>query len=220
MQKIHSWFIPEYDTHYKEYLTSNSETEYQKKPRQHALEQVKRFRTAIDVGGNIGFWSRDLCERFQQVMIFEPDSSNAECLNLNLSGKDNYTLHTVGLGDITGTRTFYKSKTTSGGHTFVKEHARHHEFAQMSLQIRTLDSYNFTDIDFIKIDTQGGELAVLKGAVETLRENDCVVNVEVEQKNPDQVTRSKPIFKFMDSIGYHTLQRYKRDEVLFAKRKA
>ena len=153
-------------------------------------------------------------------MIFEPDSSNAECLNLNLSGKDNYTLHTVGLGDITGTRTFYKSKTTSGGHTFVKEHARHHEFAQMSLQIRTLDSYNFTDIDFIKIDTQGGELAVLKGAVETLRENDCVVNVEVEQKNPDQVTRSKPIFKFMDSIGYHTLQRYKRDEVLFAKRKA
>jgi len=220
MQKVHSWFIPEYDTHYKEYLTLNAETEYQRKPREHALEQVQQFRTAIDIGGNIGFWSKDLCERFQQVIIFEPDSSNVECLNLNLDGKDNYTLHTVGLGDIIGTRTFYKSKITSGGHTFVKEHARHHKFTQVSLQIHTLDSYNFTDVDFIKIDTQGSELAVLKGAVETLRENDCVVNVEVEQKNQEQVVRGRPIFEFMDSIGYHTLKRYKRDEVLFAKRKA
>jgi len=220
MQKVHSWFIPEYDTHYKEYLTSNAETEYQRKPREHALGQVKQFRTAIDIGGNIGFWSRDLCERFHNVIIFEPDSSNAECLTLNLEGKDNYTLHTVGLGDITGTRTFYKSKLTSGGHTFVKEHARHHEFTQVSLQIRTLDSYNLTNVDFIKIDTQGSELAVVKGAVETLRDNNCVVNVEVEQKNQTQVERARPIFEFMDSIGYHTLQRYKRDEVLFAKRKA
>ena len=220
MQKVHSWFIPEYDTHYKEYLTSNAETEYQRKPREHALRQVKQFRTAIDIGGNIGFWSRDLCERFHNVIIFEPDNSNAECLKLNLEGKDNYTLHTVGLGDITGTRTFYKSKLTSGGHTFVKEHARHHEFTQVSLQIHTLDSYNLTNVDFIKIDTQGSELAVLKGAVETLRNNKCVVNVEVEQKNQTQVKQAKPIFEFMDSVGYHTLQRYKRDEVLFAKRKA
>jgi hypothetical protein len=53
-----------------------------------------------------------------------------------------------------------------------------------------------------------------------LRNNNCVINVEVEQKNQTQVKQAKPIFEFMDSVGYHTLQRYKRDEVLFAKRKA
>lgn len=220
MQKVHSWFIPEYDTHFKNHLVSNNETEYQKRPREHALAQVKQFRTAIDIGGNIGFWSRDLCERFQNVIIFEPDISNTECLKLNLADKVNYTLHTVGLGDITGTRTFYKSKITSGGHTFVKDEAMHHEFEQTSLQIKTLDSYNLTDVDFIKIDTQGSELAVLKGAIETLRNNNCVINAEVEQKNQAQVERSRPIFELMDSLGYHTLKRYKRDEVLFAKRKA
>ena len=218
MQKVHSWFIPEYDTHYKEYLTSNAETEYQKKPRDHALEQVKRFRTAIDVGGNIGFWSRDLCRKFDNVVIFEPDQSNVDCLNMNLQEHNNYTLHKVGLGNITGNRTFYKSKVSSGGHTFIKEHANDNDVEQISLQIEPLDSYNFTDVDFIKIDTQGSELSVLQGAKETLMNNYCVINVEIEQKNSVQVKNSKPIFKFMQSIGYHTLKRYKRDEVLFAKR--
>jgi hypothetical protein len=74
-------------------------------------------------------------------------------------------------------------------------------------------------VDFIKIDTQGSELDILHGARQTLQTNDCVLNIEIEQKNPKQVELSKPIFEFMQSIGYRTLRRYKRDEVLFAKRK-
>lgn len=220
MQKVHSWSIPDYDTHFKEYLVSNNETEYQRKPRAHALEQVIKFRNAVDIGGNIGFWTRDLCKRFQHVVVFEPDESNTECLRNNLAEHSNYTLHQVGLGNSIGDKTFYKSKTTSGGHTFVEKHSQHHEVEHMTLQMRTLDSYDLKDVDFIKIDTQGSEMEVLQGARDTLINNDCVLNVEIEQKNQAQVKASRPIFDYMESLGYITLKRYKRDEVLFAKRKA
>jgi FkbM family methyltransferase len=218
MRKFNDWHIPDYDTHFIEYLTEHGNT-YQQEPRDHALSHVKRFRTALDIGGNIGFWSRDMCKKFKQVEIFEPDTSNIECLESNLEEHHNYNLHRLGLGSEDTQKEFYKSNTSSGAHTFNTEHLPEGGVSKSMVEIRTLDSYNFTDVDFIKIDTQGSELDILHGARQTLQTNDCVLNIEIEQKNPKQVELSKPIFEFMQSIGYRTLRRYKRDEVLFAKRK-
>ena len=218
MQKFNGWYIPDYDTHFREYLSTH-DNEYQKEPRDHALSNVRQFRNGLDIGGNVGFWSKDLCERFQRVEIFEPDLSNTECLRSNLDQYKNYTLHEIGLGNENTHKEFYKSNVSSGGHTFNTEHMPEGGVSMSLVEIRTLDSYNFTDVDFIKIDTQGSELDILHGAKQTLQNNDCILNIEIEQKNPKQVAMSKPIFDFMQSIGYHTLNRYKRDEVLFAKRK-
>ena len=49
--------------------------------------------------------------------------------------------------------------------------------------------------------------------------NKCLLNVEIEQKNPEQEKEYWTIYDFMDSIGYYELPRYKKSEVLFAKRK-
>jgi hypothetical protein len=108
----------------------------------------------------------------------------------------------------------------SGAHTFNPAHIPAGGITKSVLEIKTLDSFNLTDVDFIKIDTQGSELEILEGAKQTLMENKCVLNVEIEQKNPEQVKAGRPIFKLMESLGYRKLNRYKRDEVLFAKRKA
>jgi len=218
MQKINNWHIPDYDTHFAQYLVEHENT-YQQEPRDHALSYVSRFRLGLDIGGNIGFWSKDLCKKFKQVEIFEPDASNTECLELNLSDHDNYKLHRIGLGSENTKKVFYKSNTLSGAHTFNAEHMPTDGVTKNMLETKTLDSYNFTGVDFIKIDTQGSELDILHGAEQTLITNDCIINIEIEQKNPKQVEMGKPIFKFMESIGYRTLPRYKRDEVLFAKRK-
>ena len=40
-----------------------------------------------------------------------------------------------------------------------------------TISTKTLDSYNFNDIGFIKIDTEGNELRILKGAISTIIRN-------------------------------------------------
>lgn len=47
-------------------------------------------------------------------------------------------------------------------------------------KIRTLDSFDLPTIDFMKIDCEGYEFPVLKGAAETLRR--CKPVIVVEQK--------------------------------------
>ena len=197
----------------------NNEVTYQRLQREYALRQVKNFHTAIDIGGNIGFWSRDFCDKFNNVIIFEPDASNIECLKANLSGKENYTLHEVGLGSKEETKTFYRSLTTSGGHSFFRDEIFENEVEESQLQIKRLDDYNYKNVGLIKIDTQGSEQDILLGAERTLLENDCVLNVEIEHKNDAQKAKGKQIISYLESLGYREFGRSRKKEVVFTKRR-
>jgi FkbM family methyltransferase len=198
-------------------MKTNNEVTYQRLQREYALRQVKNFNTAIDIGGNIGFWSRDFCDSFENVIIFEPDASNVECLEANLLGKENYTLHKVGLGSKDETKTFYKSLTTSGGHSFFRDQVFEKEVEESQLQIKRLDDYGYKDVGLIKIDTQGSEYDILLGAERTLLENDCVLNVEIEHKNEAQRQRGKQIVSYLNSLGYKEYGRSRKKEVVFVK---
>lgn len=217
MRKVFSWYLPDYDQHYEEWMLTNNETEYQRLQREYALARVKQFRRAVDIGGNIGFWSRDFCEKFNEVEIFEPDDSNIECLEANLKGKKNYNLHKVGLGLKQEEKIFYKSLTTSGGHSFFREQVFEEQVEESFLQIKKLDDYNFINVDLIKIDTQGSEYDILIGGQQTLLNNDCVLNIEIEHKNEAQRQRGKQIVSFLNSLGYKEYGRSRKKEVVFVK---
>jgi len=217
MRKVHNWFLPDYDQHYEEWMKVNNEVTYQKLQREYALSQVKQFRTAVDIGGNIGFWSRDFCEQFQHVVIFEPDASNIECLEANLSEMQNYELHKVGLGSETTQKTFYQSKITSGGHSFFRDHIFESDVEQSNLQVKKLDDYNLTNVDLIKIDTQGSEYDIIVGGRETLLNNNCVLNVEIEQKTQSQKQSGKKIHSYLNKLGYIEHGRSRKNEVVFKK---
>lgn len=218
MRKVHTWYLPDYDKHYEEWMKTNNETEYQRLQREYALAQVKQFRTAIDIGGNIGFWSRDFCDRFQNVEIFEPDASNIECLESNLEHKKNYNLHKIGLGAKAETKTFYKSMTTSGGHSFFRDQVFENQVEESVLEIKRLDDYNFKNVDLIKIDTQGSEYDILLGGQQTLLDNDCVLNVEIEHKNELQRQAGKKIIELLNTLGYTEYGRSRKKEVVFKKK--
>ena len=217
MKKVHNWFLPDYDGHYEQWMITNNEKNYQRLQREYALKQVKHFRTAIDIGGNIGFWSRDFCDRFENVIIFEPDASNIECLEANLSDKQNYVLHKVGLGSKEETKTFYKSLTTSGGHSFFRDQVFEKEVEESQLKIKRLDDYGYKDVGLIKIDTQGSEYDILLGGEQTLINNDAVLNIEIEHKNEGHKKRATEIIDFLSSVGYKEYGRSRKKEVVFKK---
>lgn len=218
MRKVHDWFLPDYDKHYEEWMNINNETTYQRLQREYALHQVKNFHTAIDIGGNIGFWSRDFCDRFENVVIFEPDASNIECLETNLSGKENYDLHQVGLGSKQETKTFYKSLTTSGAHSFFRDQVFEDRVEESRLEIKRLDDYEIQNVGLIKIDTQGSEYDILMGGLETLKKNNAVLNIEIEHKSKDQKIQGEKIVALLNSIGYKEYGRSRKKEVVFTKR--
>jgi hypothetical protein len=59
-----------------------------------------------------------------------------------------------------------------------------HVHGEGDIPLKTLDSFGFEEVDFIKIDVEGYELSVVKGAKETLlREKPFMV---IEQKGNDQ----------------------------------
>jgi FkbM family methyltransferase len=217
MKKVHDWFLPEYDSHYEEWMMTNGETTYQRLQREYALARVTKFRRAIDIGGNIGFWSRDFCGKFDDVVIFEPDQTNIECLKENLKSHNNFTIHEVGLGSKQELKEFYTSTTTSGGHSFFRDQIFEDNVGKTTLEVNRLDDYHFTDVDLIKIDTQGSEYDILLGGEQTLIKNDCVLNVEIEHKNEKQKQKGKEIIKFLESVGYREYGRSRKKEVVFTK---
>lgn len=54
---------------------------------------------------------------------------------------------------------------------------------ELGVQTRTLDSFNLADVGFLKIDAEGHELAVLRGAHETITTSRPVVFVESEARH-------------------------------------
>jgi len=57
-------------------------------------------------------------------------------------------------------------------------------YQRVAVPQHTLDSYNFTDVDIIKIDVEGYELQVLEGAVNTIAQNRPIVQLECVEIQP------------------------------------
>ena len=217
MKQNNGWYLPDYDKHFIEWMKENNETTYQRLQREYAIKQVKKFRTAIDIGGNIGFWSKDFCKLFQHVEIFEPDKSNLECLYKNLEPYKNYNINEVGLGQEETTKNFYISTTTSGGHSVFRNQVFEENVLTSSIEIKKLDNYQLENVDLIKIDTQGSEFDILQGAIETLQNNNCVLNIEIEHKNDEQKKKGKEIIDFLKNLNYIEFGRSRKKEVVFTK---
>lgn len=217
MQKIYSWYVPDYDSHFYAWMIHNDTTEYQKRQRDYLLANVGSFRTAVDIGGNVGFWSRDFCKKFKHVEIFEPEPSNLECLEANLKEYNNFNLNRVALGAKTNKRDFYKSRVASGAHSLHRKQIHDAEVDKLKVQVKRLDDYNLTNVDLIKIDTQGSEYDVLLGAMQTLSQNDCVLNIEIERKSEKQKIKDGLIRSLLGSLGYIEVTRFKKKEIIFKK---
>jgi FkbM family methyltransferase len=169
----------------------------QQAQRDASLKYVKQWRVCLDIGSNIGQWTRPLAKRFKSVVCFEPNPNFRQCFEKNIQEK-NVLLWPYGLSD--------------------KEHKAKQDFNSTVLHeedgdidCRTLDSFGLTNVDFVKIDVDGFEVPLLNGARETLSKNDPVINIEMKRdKRMDVVVKCESILK---DLGYKFQKRTKSDEV-------
>lgn len=151
----------------------------------------------LDVGGNHGLavGAIRLFKPACRIISFEPNEPLAREIQRSYRNDHKVSVHACGLGDketevplfvpvyrkvqFDGLASFYRSYAESslGGKDIFLFRKKHVEIRELSCQIRTLDSLGL-DPFFIKVDVQGSELSVLRGAEETLRRTRPVLLIE------------------------------------------
>ena len=119
----------------------------------------KKLKTIIDIGAWWGPWTLEWSSRAKTIETFEPNPDILPDLKQNTNKLNNCTVHNTALGDATGKVSMQYETHTGTCH--VKDY-------NGSINLRTLDSYNFQDVDIIKIDVEGFEVPVLNGAKQTI----------------------------------------------------
>ena len=176
----------------------------QQAQRDEGLGYVKQWRNAIDVGANVGEWTRPLAERFGHVVCFEPNPNFRNCFKKNIT-ESNVTLHPYGLS------THAHTAEQGTNHTHLNYLVGDTKPREGDIECRSLDSFNLTDVDYIKIDVDGFEIPVLQGAEQTLRSNDPVINIEMKEKKRPKIVRKAR--KLLMNFGYNLRSRVRSDEV-------
>jgi FkbM family methyltransferase len=133
----------------------------------------------FDVGANVGNYTLALNEQLPGAKIysFEPVAKTFEQLELNVGGKSN--TFNIGFGSVPGKAFLYNTVDTGASElsTTHKEilsdiFKSTEEIAAIEFETDTIDNFclknKIEKIDFLKIDVEGNELSVLKGAEKML----------------------------------------------------
>jgi FkbM family methyltransferase len=128
----------------------------------------------FDIGANAGSYTMEVMDVFKNnvdIYCFEPMKATFTILSKNMQNYDNVKVNNFGFADKDGIVTIYSDKKDS---CLASVFQRRMEHLGVSAQykeevtIRTLDGFcienGIKNIDLVKIDVEGGELSVLKGA--------------------------------------------------------
>lgn len=144
---------------------------------------------ALDIGGNIGVYSFYMLKHFNKVTAFEPIPDFYNNLKKMFSNNNNYSVYNIALSDKEGEATIYIPDRFHGWSTLesddlmLKKASATQKIKQLNIKTKTLDCFEFKDLDFVKIDVEGHELNVLYGAELTLKTNNAVILIEIEERH-------------------------------------
>jgi FkbM family methyltransferase len=166
------------------------------------LALVDRGRCAIDVGANVGLYTLAFHKRVGKVIAFEPLPALATGLRRRF-GPGVQVLE-VALSDRNGTTRLFLPHE---GRRAIASRASLNDDANpgftlrpLKVETRRLDDYGFDDVGIIKIDVEGHEFAMLRGAEQTIRQCRPVLVVEIEERH--HPGRSWDIIHYILGIGY------------------
>lgn len=201
MKVVKGWHFPDNDGLLSKQVKGHyPDTRYQQEALEKAYEQIRQvssFDMAIDVGANVGLHSIRFSTKFKNVISFEPSSSNFECLKVNVQGYDNIKTFKSALGKEEGELELrLPSSSNNYGAFSFKDFAKSKEDLLKELvPVVKLDEFMLAP-SFIKIDTQGFEVEVVTGGIETIKKHRPVILAEADRKQVQQ------LHNLLAPIGY------------------
>jgi FkbM family methyltransferase len=144
-----------------------------------------RLHRVIDCGAWIGQWSL-MHRHAEHVEAFEPNPDILPLLEHNIQSCPQIHLHRTALSNQPGRTALRYESHTGTCHMWPEGHVQ-------DIEVRTLDSYQFSDVDIIKIDVEGMEVPLLQGAEHTIRSNRPWILIEGNE-SPGRYGRSKRDF--------------------------
>lgn len=172
----------------------------------------------FDVGGNQGEYAEALIHMYPKgtIYAFEPNPAVFEIMKRNVAGNERIICENVGLGESVGRGALYRySKIENSGLSTISKDALDILFAlddtveEIDFARETIDHYcserHIDRIDLLKMDVEGSELAILKGASHMIRSGK-IGSIQFEFNNFNAVYR---IFlkDFYDVLPDHDLYR-------------
>ena len=203
MKQVKGWWLPDTDTDFDRWILDG---EYQKHQRDTILKFINRTGNAIDIGAHVGFWLKDMCNHFNYVYAFEPIEEVRQCLSRNVTAM-NYKTYSFGLGAKNDVINVNYNPTETGNTHASKD-------GNQTITIRKLDDMNLPKIDYIKVDTEGFEIEVLKGGENMIKEYKPFVHVEVKERIlQKQGISSNDVEDYLTSINYKEVMRVSSERV-------
>ncbi len=150
---------------------------------------------AIDIGANEGIYAFALSEVGAVIHAFEANPTFADFAKRSLGARAH--VHQLALSNASGQASFFVPLAEDGSELHLagnlkNSHSQFERQTVIKVEVRTLDSFAFTNVQFIKVDVEGSELEVLEGARETIIRDHPALLLELlsgTYQDPLSVTR-------------------------------
>jgi FkbM family methyltransferase len=183
---------------------------------------VRAGDTCFDIGGHVGYLTilmAHLVGPQGRVVAFEPVPETFAALqeNIQLNHLENVTLECTAVGEQEGTLSLFCDSAQELSWTpSVAAYSVHgNDLRRISVPVQSLDGYlqkSNLHPKVVKIDVEGAELAVLRGARKMLRETRPVVLVEIHDLGPAHRTE---VTRLLDACDYAVEEVATRDRETF-----
>jgi FkbM family methyltransferase len=172
----------------------------------------------LDVGAHYGTSAIPFARAGWKVVCFEPDAKNRVTLQERLGKHGNVVIDPRGIDETpSDKKAFYRSDVSTGISSLLPFHESHAsaDAIETTTVALAMEQYKVAKVDFLKIDVEGLEMAVLKG-VPWDRVKPRMIEAEFEDAKTASLGYTwKDLARFLTDRGYtvyvsewHPIERY------------
>jgi FkbM family methyltransferase len=204
IEKVNGFWVPSDDIHLEDWKSGKPFTQNKclLKFLRYCEDQNKKFRTVLDIGAWCGTWSKAIEPFAQRVVAFEPDAIHFDCLQKNC------TINCSPRQEAVGSEEKWISLTDD---TFTQ--AKRID-AIGKTRMTTIDILNFENVDLIKIDVEGYEMEVIKGAEKTLARTKFLM-IELNNNTKKYGSSNVDVEKKLKDLGFKVIMEHWPDKVFY-----